>query len=152
MGEQDKGYSAGSILLTFLMGAVVGAGVALLVAPKTGEETRKRIKELADDAKEKAEEYIEQVKGKATTYIEKGKDILEKEKTLLSDYVDKGKEFVEKEKSVISKAVEAGKEAYEKEKKAYQPVPVYGEAVFFVRAQHNRREIFATTLRLNNDR
>ena len=77
---------------------VIGAGVALLVAPKTGEETRRMIKDMAEDAKEKAEGYYEQVKGKATSYVEKGKD------------------FIEKEKNVITKAVEAGKEAYEKEK------------------------------------
>ncbi|MDD5007374.1 MAG: YtxH domain-containing protein [Syntrophorhabdaceae bacterium] len=118
MGQQDSGYSAGSILLTFFLGAIVGAGVALLVAPKTGEETRRKIKELAEDAKEKAEDYIVQVKGKTATYVDKGKEILEKEKALIADYVDKGKEFVEKEKSIISKAVEAGKEAYEKEKKS----------------------------------
>jgi len=99
MAEQESGYSAGSLLLTFFLGGLIGAGIALLVAPKTGRETRKMIKGLAEDAREKAESYIEQVKEKAETIVEKGKD------------------FLEKEKSVISSAIEAGKEAYEKEKK-----------------------------------
>jgi gas vesicle protein len=98
MSEQDSGFSAGTILLSFFAGGLIGAGVALLTAPKTGEETRKMIKELAEEAKVKTEDYFDQVKGKATTYVEKGKD------------------FLEKEKNVITKAVEAGKEAYEKEK------------------------------------
>jgi gas vesicle protein len=99
MAQEESGFSASSMLLAFLLGGVVGAGVALLVAPKTGQETRRMIKDLTEDAKEKAESYIEQAKEKAESAVEKGKD------------------FLEKEKSVITSAVEAGKEAYEKEKK-----------------------------------
>lgn len=98
MGREDSGFSAGTVLLSFFVGGIIGAGVALLVAPKTGEETRKMIKDMAEEAKEKAEGYYEQAKGKATSYIEKGKDLLDKEK------------------NIIAKAVETGKEAYEKEK------------------------------------
>jgi len=58
MGQQDSGYSAGSIRLTFFLGAIVGAGVALLVAPKTGEETRRKINELAEYSRERAEDYM----------------------------------------------------------------------------------------------
>jgi gas vesicle protein len=98
MAEEGKDFSAGSMLLAFFLGGVVGASVALLVAPKAGEETRKMIKELADDAKKRAEDYLEQAKSKATSAVEKGK------------------EFIEKEKSIIGSAIEAGKEAYGKEK------------------------------------
>ena len=98
MGHEDNGYGVGAVILSFFIGGIIGAGVALLTAPKTGEETRKMIKDLAEETKEKVEGYIGEVKGKATTYVEKGKG------------------FIEKEKNIISKAVEAGKEAYEKEK------------------------------------
>ncbi|MCX8021863.1 MAG: YtxH domain-containing protein [Syntrophorhabdaceae bacterium] len=98
MAEEEKGHSPGCIILSFFIGGIIGAGIALLVAPKSGEETRKQIKEIAEDAKKKMEHYVEQVKGIATTTIEKGKEILEKEK------------------SIVASAIEAGKEAYEKEK------------------------------------
>jgi gas vesicle protein len=98
MAEEGKDFSAGSMLLSFFLGGLVGAGIALLVAPKAGEETRKMIKELADDAKKRAEDYLEQTKSKATAAMEKGK------------------EFLEKEKNIIGSAIEAGKEAYEKVK------------------------------------
>ena len=98
MSEQDCRRSAGKVICSFFVGGLIGAGVALLMAPKTGEETRRMIKELAEEVKEKAEDYIDQAKGTATAYVEKGKD------------------FVEKEKNLITKSVEAGKEAYKKEK------------------------------------
>ena len=97
MSEQDCGFSAGKVVCSFFIGGLIGAGVALLTAPKTGEETRRMIKELAEDVKEKAEDYIDQAKVTATAYVEKGKD------------------FVEKEKNLITKTMEAGKEAYKKE-------------------------------------
>ena len=98
MLQNEKKFGAGSIILSFFIGGIVGAGVALLVAPKSGPEARKQIKEFAEGAKEKAETYIEKVKEKA------------------SEVVDKGKGFIEKEKSIIKSAVDAGREAFEREK------------------------------------
>lgn len=96
--HEDEGYNASSVLLSFLLGGLVGAGVALLFAPSPGNETRRRIREIADDAIDMADDYVEQVKSKVASSVEKGKD------------------FYEEKKSVISSAIEAGKEAYEREK------------------------------------
>ena len=40
MANDDQGTSASTIFLSFLAGAAVGAGLALLYAPKTGRELR----------------------------------------------------------------------------------------------------------------
>jgi len=53
MGNEESGCSTGCTILAFFIGGLVGAGVALLLAPQSGKETRQKIKELADDAKEK---------------------------------------------------------------------------------------------------
>ena len=57
-------------------GIVIGAAAALLLAPQTGEETRKQIADLAGELKDRAEEaakkageYAEQVKEQ---YLHKG--------------------------------------------------------------------------------
>jgi gas vesicle protein len=96
--REEGGYSMGSIFLSFMLGGLVGAGFALLLAPQSGRETRQKIKEISGDVKEKAMGYAGDVKDKITGSI------------------DKGKEFYEEKKSVISTAIEAGKEAYDKEK------------------------------------
>lgn len=98
MGQEESSCNTSSVLLAFLLGGVVGAGIALLMAPKPGQETREQLKKLADEAKEKAEAYIEDVKSKASTVVEKGKELLEKEKTVISAAIDAGKEAYEKEK------------------------------------------------------
>lgn len=101
MSHHEDGNSAGMVLLSFLLGGVVGAGVALLLAPKSGRETRQRIMELADDVRDRAEDYYEHAKSG------------------VSSTLDKGKDFFQEKKSIITTAVEAGKEAYEKEKERH---------------------------------
>jgi gas vesicle protein len=81
-----RGYDTGSLVASFLLGSIVGAGIAILLAPQSGRETREKIKELAETVKEKI-----------VSSVESAKDILEEKK------------------SILSAAVEAGKEAYKKE-------------------------------------
>ena len=85
---EEKDYGTGSLVASFLLGGIVGAGIAILLAPQSGRETREKIKELAETVKEKI-----------AASIESAKDILEEKK------------------SVLSAAVSAGKEAYNKEVK-----------------------------------
>ena len=99
----NGGFSAGSILMSFFVGGLVGAGIALLVAPKSGRETRQQLKELAEDVKQKAEGYIEQMKEQVSTVVEKGKDLLEEQKSILVSAVEAGKEAYEKEKEKLVK-------------------------------------------------
>ena len=103
MGNQESGHSAGSLILAFFVGGVVGAGVALLFAPQSGKETRHKIKELADETKEKASEYTEQVKGKVTSTLGKGKELFEEKKSLVTTAISAGKEAYEKEKEKLVK-------------------------------------------------
>ena len=96
--REENGFSSGSVLVSFLLGGLVGAGLALLFAPKSGSDTRQMIKEFAGDVKDKAQNYVEDVKGK------------------VSSGIDKGKGYYQEKKSMISSAFEAGKDAYSKEK------------------------------------
>jgi gas vesicle protein len=96
--EGGYGYGSGGMFLSFLLGGIVGAALALLLAPQSGHETRTRIRDFAEDVKDRAMDYAEDVRGKVTSSIEKGKGLYEEKR------------------SAITKAVEAGKEAYDKEK------------------------------------
>ena len=98
---REEGYSSGSVLLSFLLGGVVGAGLALLFAPQSGRETRQKIKDLTDEVKDKTTDYVKQAKEKAASFV------------------DEGKEYYDEKRSILKSAVEAGKEAYEKEKEKY---------------------------------
>lgn len=90
--------TGGSKFVFFLTGAGIGALLALLFAPKTGQETRdyiaQRASESRDRVAEKSKEYRERAEG----------------------YVDRAKGTVAKQKEQLSAALEAGKQAYREEK------------------------------------
>ena len=99
--KYEEGCGAASTLCSFFLGAVVGAGLALLLAPLSGREVRQKISDYAEDVKEKAGDYAEETK------------------TTASSKLHKGREFLEERKSVLTTALEEGKKAYDKEKGKY---------------------------------
>jgi gas vesicle protein len=55
----------GNFFAGFIMGGLVGAAVALLLAPQSGEETRAIIKDKSIELKDKAVEYSQDAKLRA---------------------------------------------------------------------------------------
>ena len=101
--NDESGFSAGSVILAFVLGGIVGAGVALLTAPQSGRETREKIKEFTDESKKKATEYAGQVKDKVSAAVESGKHFVDEKKSLISTAIDAGKDAYSKEKEKLSK-------------------------------------------------
>ena len=54
--SDDRAHSDMTLALAFLAGALVGAGVALLLAPQSGAETREKVADWAKRTQEKARE------------------------------------------------------------------------------------------------
>ena len=54
----------------FLGGILVGAATALLVTPKTGEELRNDLADLAEEAKKRTQDYCEQMEAKVKAEVE----------------------------------------------------------------------------------
>ena len=85
-------------LSSFLLGLGVGVGIGMLFAPKSGEETRKLIKDKAGEGTDYVKQRSSEIKQTATEWVEKGKEALGRQKETISD--------------AVSDAVEAGKQAY----------------------------------------
>ncbi len=77
MKNEEGCHSTGCVAFAFFFGGLVGAAVALLLAPRAGKETRQKIKEMAEEAKEKTTQYAEEAKEKVTSTLEKGKGLAE---------------------------------------------------------------------------
>lgn len=97
------------ILMPFLIGGVVGAGLTLLLAPKPGKEIRKDIKRFANSTKERV-----------SVAIDKGKELYNDSKERVSLTIDKGKELYDEGRAAVTTAIEAGKTAYVQEKEKWQ--------------------------------
>jgi len=91
-------FSAGSVALSFLLGSAVGAGLALLVTPKSGPEARELIRGQATQAREEALKVADEVKEKAVELLEKSKEAVETKKAVLESALEAGKEAMEREK------------------------------------------------------
>ncbi|MEP6957854.1 MAG: YtxH domain-containing protein [Nitrospirota bacterium] len=92
MGD-DRGCSLGVVGLAFVSGGLVGAAVALLLAPQTGRKSRAQLQRYA----RRAEKNINELAETATE--------------VLDHAVDKGREFIKDKQAVLTEAVEAGRTA-----------------------------------------
>ncbi|HBG45830.1 MAG TPA: hypothetical protein DDW94_02465 [Deltaproteobacteria bacterium] len=90
--------SSKNVAIAFLIGGAIGAGVALLFAPASGIETRKRIKDGFDDAGDWARDRYQDTRYK------------------VNDSTDRVKQFVGDKKDDLQAAFEAGREAFLKGK------------------------------------
>ena len=97
-GRSCRGFS----FFAFLIGAAAGACLGLLTAPAAGRETRKRIRDTSEKAKER-------VVGTAQRVTETAKEGFHK-------YADLGKEQIHDTAQNLKAAVDAGKQAYKAKK------------------------------------
>jgi gas vesicle protein len=84
---KDNGNAAGTIITAFMLGAITGAAIALLVAPATGDEMRRILGEKAREGADKA-----------------------------SDAARQAREFADRQRGIVSTAIERGREAYQQAK------------------------------------
>ena len=93
MENQNGRCSSQAIALAFLGGAIAGGIAGILLAPKSGEETRRALKGYAS----KAEEEV----------LEKAKEA----RAALDEAIERGKHFMAEKRADVEAAVTAGKEA-----------------------------------------
>ncbi len=105
MKTEEGGNGVMSVILPFFIGGVIGAGAALLFAPKSGRETRQMIKDSAEDVKGKAGQYAGQAKEAVASVVEKGKGLFQEKKTVIGTAIEAGKEAYQKEKEKLAKAL-----------------------------------------------
>lgn len=89
-----NGKDERSIITPFLVGGVIGATVALLLAPKSGKELRADIKGMTTNARDRV-----------TGAIDSGKNIYSEGKNAIKSAVDAGKQAFVEEREKHLKAV-----------------------------------------------
>jgi len=93
----DGGGDAGTHLGWFFLGALAGAAAALLIAPKTGRETRDLLVERSGDLFKKAHDAASETQSRASDLFDKGRDYFEEQTQRLSSAFDAGKTAMREE-------------------------------------------------------
>ena len=95
---------SGSGLGAFLLGALLGAGAALLLAPKTGSETQRDLKDRARRLREQAEAKMEDFESSLQEMLTEGRRQLE-------DRLETAKRAVNEGRGRAQAAFDAGRRA-----------------------------------------
>lgn len=96
--SDERGISAGTVLVSFVAGAAIGAGLALLYAPKSGREMREDIADLTEDAVDRIKEYAKDAQDKIKAAVEDGKEAFGEKKSILASAIEAGREAMKQEK------------------------------------------------------
>ena len=93
MSDRD---SASDVLMAFLIGGVTGAAVALLFAPRTGEETREMISEAAREGARRARDAADRGRELGERAVERGRRLVDDAAEAVSRQGDRVADGLEK--------------------------------------------------------
>jgi gas vesicle protein len=121
MRRENEDSNVGTKLTYLLIGGGIGAVLALLFAPKSGQELREDIADATRKGLEKGRETAAMVGERAGEYYEvsreKASEFYLSAQEKAGELAGKAKEAVTQTANPFSAAIEAGKQAYREEKR-----------------------------------
>ncbi|MEP6718413.1 MAG: YtxH domain-containing protein [bacterium] len=130
--RRDSGDSVSTRLTYLLIGGGIGAVIALLFAPKSGQElrgdiadaTRKGIdksREAAQQVGERAGEVYDSTRQRATELYsqasERASDLYTQASSKVGEVAQTARETATRQTNTVAAAIDAGKKAYQEEKR-----------------------------------
>jgi len=95
--SDERGSDAAGYLGWFFLGTIAGAAAALLLAPKTGRETRDYLAEHSGDWVKKAQQAAEEAQVKAGALFDKGREYFEEQTQKLASAFEAGRSAMKDE-------------------------------------------------------
>jgi gas vesicle protein len=93
----DERHDAAGYLGWFLLGGVLGAAAALLLAPKSGRETRELLAEHSGDVARRAQALATEAQDRAGEWIDKSRELFEEQTQRLMRAFEEGKDAMREE-------------------------------------------------------
>ena len=103
----DNSGDLGSFLAGFVIGGLIGAGVALLMAPQSGEETRALIADKSIELRDRAAETAGEVQTQAGEFASQTAEAYNQQVQRIQAAVDAGKKPPKKDAEAPSEEAPA---------------------------------------------
>jgi len=105
MNENES--DLGAFLAGFVMGALVGAATALILAPQSGRATRERLGTLGTDIRQAGEQTFDQVRQSADSY---SREYRERAGTIIADTRSRAQSVADQAQEQMRIVLDAGKD------------------------------------------
>ena len=135
--RRDGGDSISTRLTYLLIGGGIGAILALLFAPKSGQELRGDIADATRKGIDRSREAAQQLGDRAGEYYEatrtRAGELYSQAAERVGEVAQSAREAAARQSGTVSAAIEAGKKAYQEEKRKtemsgrIEASPNYGE-------------------------
>ena len=134
--RRDSGDSISTRLTYLLIGGGIGAILALLFAPKSGQELRGDIKDATRKGIDRSREAAQQLSDRAGEYYEatreRASELYTQAAGRVSEAAQSAREAASRQTGTVAAAIDAGKKAYQDEKRKTEmsgrlEAPNYGE-------------------------
>lgn len=106
--EKESGGGFGS----FVLGALVGAGLALLFAPQSGEETQAEIRARARELRESAEGHVRDAQKQVEERLQAARQDVKGRVDSVKEAVDSGRLAAREARADLESKLERSKAAY----------------------------------------
>jgi len=119
--SDHRSDSFGCAGTAFLLGGAIGAAIALLFAPRSGEETRDEIRrfydrsrarmgELQEDVTDRIAKLVDEIQEKTSELVASGKAMAEERKRDLQEAIAIAKRALDEERALLRRIRERGRE------------------------------------------
>jgi gas vesicle protein len=106
MGDQE---SSGDFVAGFFIGALVGAALALIFAPASGDEVRSQIRDKSIELRGRVEELGTEAGKRADELKARGQTVLQEQKTRFQEAIEEGKRAAARKKEELLAQLEAAR-------------------------------------------
>jgi gas vesicle protein len=111
MANNNSGAEVGAFFAGVLIGGLVGAAMALLMAPQSGAETRQQIGRASHDLRDRAQDMLEDARERAEATIA---DARRRAERIIEEARERAEHIVKEARSMAEQAMRDAKAAAER--------------------------------------
>ena len=103
----SKGSSGGDFIAGFFLGGFIGAAIALLLTPVSGEEMREQLRVKSIELKNRADDLGTEATKAAEEVLVKGQSLFESQKVRFQEAIEEGKRAASHKKEELLAQLES---------------------------------------------